>query len=159
MIFPIEPSEWKILSIKLTNNLTIQVVIRWQHDKNGKEDWKDIKVVKQSVIVISSLQRSVTIENILLSMINHDQTSNIINSQFYMELSFKPENSLRTTGFEPIVMTPTKKLWQHAKEQASWKGKPLKCRGQLTVSQWIICIWYLSRKTNWYIYKYIMDYI
>ena len=35
-------------------------------------------------------------------MINYHQGSNKIDSQFYMEQLLKSENSLRTTGFEPV---------------------------------------------------------
>ena len=35
-------------------------------------------------------------------MINNQQASSMIDSQFYMEQLLKPENSLRTTGFEPV---------------------------------------------------------
>ena len=38
----------------------------------------------------------------LFSMINNQQASSMIDSQFYMEQLLKPENSLRTTGFEPV---------------------------------------------------------
>ena len=35
-------------------------------------------------------------------MINYQQASNEIDSQFIIEQSSKPENSLRTTGIEPV---------------------------------------------------------
>ena len=35
-------------------------------------------------------------------MINYQQASSMIDSQFYMEQLLKPGNSLRTTGFEPV---------------------------------------------------------
>ena len=36
------------------------------------------------------------------SIINYHQTFNQIDSQFYMEQIFKPENILRSIGFEPM---------------------------------------------------------
>ena len=41
-------------------------------------------------------------EDIIFSMINYHQASNMIDSQFYMEQLLKPKNSLRTTGIEPV---------------------------------------------------------
>ena len=41
-------------------------------------------------------------EDVLFSMIIYYQASNKIDSQFYIEQLLKPENSLRTTGFEPV---------------------------------------------------------
>ena len=44
----------------------------------------------------------IDIEDVLFSMINYQQASNNIDSQFYMEQLLKTENSLRSTGFEPV---------------------------------------------------------
>ena len=42
-------------------------------------------------------------------MINYHQASKKIYSQFYMEQLLKPENSLRTTVFEPVCLLTTSK--------------------------------------------------
>ena len=77
-------------------------------------------------------------EDILFSMINYHQGSNMMDYQFCMKQLLKPENSFLTIGFEPMPSDCEQEAYTSRKSASLWEV--FECRGQFTVCHGTICI-------------------